>query len=291
MKKTYRIPLLFFCPLFLLAACDKNMSVPSYLYVDSVSLSTDYSTQGTASANVTDVWVTVNGKNLGVYELPATIPVLASGNAKVQLQAGIKKNGVSTLRPVYPFYTSHITYVDLERKRCDTLRPAFAYTPTTTFLFKEDFEDAGIMFSSVDSSIGIQKTDDKKLRFSYPKEPNRYSGCIALRPEDTYFEVTTNTSMKKQQTYTFLEMNYNITENMEIGIYYHYNGRAIQTPICGIYRTGSMGNSQWKKIYVNLTEAVNANMYVTKYEVYLKAVKSVSDSALFLFDNIKIVNM
>lgn len=291
MKAIHSIPLFCACALLLLAACDKNMSLPSYIYVDSVSVSTDYATQGTASANVTDVWVTVNGKNLGVYELPATVPVLASGDCKVQLQAGIKKDGLSALRPVYPFYTSDIRQMELKAKRCDTIRPSFTYMPTAVFLFKEDFEDAGIKFSAVDSGIGMQKTAESGLLFSYPHESNHYSGYIALGPEDTYFEVKTNVSMKKQLTYTFLEMNYNTTEDMEVGIYYHYNGRAVQTPLCGIYRTGSRGNSTWRKIYVNLTEAVNANSYASTYEVYIKSVKAVSDSAVYLFDNIKIVNM
>ena len=84
----------------LLAACNRDMQVPAYLYVDRTLLTTNYAEQGTASANISDVWVTVDGTNRGVYELPALFPLLASGTTKVQLQAGIKKNGVSSIRRV-----------------------------------------------------------------------------------------------------------------------------------------------------------------------------------------------
>lgn len=282
----YALALFFFN-----VSCDRNMSVPSYLYIDSAILKTAYMQQGTASANITDVWVTVDGKNMGVYELPATVPLLVSGNVKVQLQAGIKKNGLSSLRPVYPFFSSDIRYLDMKKKSCDTLHPVFTYGTSTQFVYREDFEDAGIKLKAVDSSILITKTSDKKLLFSHPGETNHYSGCIHLKPEDTYFEIQTSVSLKKQLTYAFLEVNYNTTENIEVGIYYHYNGRTIQVPICGVYATGKGETSQWKKIYINLTEAVNASSYVSDYEVYIKGVKTKGNEALYLFDNIKIVNM
>ena len=280
-----------FMLLVLSVSCDRKMSVPAYIYVDSVAMHTQYAAQGSASSCVTDVWVTVDGKNTGVYELPAMIPVLASGSVKVQLQAGIKKNGISSLRPAYPFYAPYICFASLVKGKTDTIVPAFSYQSSVSFDFKEDFEDAGIKFSGVDTSIGMSKISDRKMIFSYPGEANHYSGCIALGPDDTYFEVMTSTALKKQRTYTFLEMDYSITGDIEVGIYYHINGRSIQTPIGGVYRTASIDRCHWKKIYINLTEAVNGNSYVSDYEVYIKAVKSQSDSAVYLFDNIKIVNM
>ena len=286
-------PSLFYAVImvWLLAACDRDVTVPSYIYIDSVSFVTQYAIQGSASSNISDVWVTVDGKNMGLYELPATVPLLASGPVKIQLQAGIRKNGISSLRPVYPFYASYICYTELEKGRTDTLVPTFSYQSVVSFDFKEDFEDAGIKFSAVDSSPVMGKTSDKNDIFSHAGEVNHYSGLISLGPDDTYFEVVTNSALKNRQTYTFLEMDYCMTGDIEVGIYYHYNGRSIQTPIGGIYRTGTLAERRWKKIYMNLTEAVNSNSLVTNYEVYIKAVKSSSDSAVFLFDNIKIVNM
>ena len=275
------------------SACEKKMSVPAYIHVDSASLVTNYAAQGSASSNITDVWVTVDGKNIGVYELPATIPVLASGDVKVQLQAGIKKNGIASLRPIYPFYTSYICYPQLERRRCDTLRPSFSYHTTVSFDFKDNFEDAGVKFTAVDSSKGMSKSWDKRDLLVIAGEENfsHYAGMITLGPGENYFEVETNSLLERHRTYTFMELDYCMSENMEVGIYYQLNGHNIQSPICGVYRTGKPNERNWRKIYINLTEAVNGNSLVSKYKVYFKAVKSVSDSAVFLFDNIKIVNM
>ena len=275
----------------MLPACDKEMTVPAYLYVDSVTMVTQYAVQGSASSNITDVWVTVDGKNIGVYELPATIPVLASGTVKVQLQAGIKKNGVASLRPMYPFYTPYICQTELKKGQKTTLYPSFSYHSTVIFDYKEDFEDAGVKFSAVDSSKGMSKISEKRYLQMHPGEVNHFAGCVSLAPKETYFEVETNVPLKRQRTYTFMEMDYCTTENLEVGIYYHLNGQRIQSPICGIYRTGSLSSCQWKKIYINLTEAVNGNSLVSNYEVYLKSVKQAADSAVYLFDNIKIVNM
>ena len=178
------------------SACEKTMTVPAYLYVDSVFFSTQYAKHGSSSANITDVWVTVDGKNIGVYELPATIPVLASGEVKVQLQAGIKKNGISSLRPVYPFYTSYICYPHLEKRRCDTLVPSFTYHSSVFFDFKEDFEDAGIKFTGLDSSKGMSKVADRKELCFHPGEVNHYAGQITLGQGESYFEVVTNVALK-----------------------------------------------------------------------------------------------
>ena len=125
----------------LFSSCDKDMSYPVYLQVDSALVTTNYPTQGTASSYVSDVWVTVNGKNMGTYEIPAIIPVIASGPANVQLEAGIKMNGVAVKRPYYPFYTADVRQMQLESKKTYTLTPSFTYEPRTIFEFKEDFED------------------------------------------------------------------------------------------------------------------------------------------------------
>ncbi len=273
----------------LFSSCDKDMSYPVYLQVDSALVTTNYPTQGTASSYVSDVWVTVNGKNMGTYEIPAIIPVIASGPANVQLEAGIKMNGVAVKRPYYPFYTADVRQMQLESKKTYTLTPSFTYEPRTIFEFKEDFEDAGIKFSAVEGSASLSKTSDPSLIFSYPKEVNHYSGLIALRPDETFFEVQTSYSFPKKETYCFMEMNYRITHNIEVGLYYHYNGRTIQYPICGIYGSTVRGNAEWKKIYINLTEALNSSSYISHFEIYVKGVKNVGDSATYLFDNIKVL--
>src|SRR5438067_12211826 len=81
--------------------------IPSYLHVESFSVTTNNETQGSNSSKITDVWVTVDGKALGTYELPATLPVLATGSHDVILSPGILINGIAATRTAYPFYTTY----------------------------------------------------------------------------------------------------------------------------------------------------------------------------------------
>lgn len=272
-------------------ACDKTMSIPVYLQIDSAQLSTNYYAQGTASEAISDIWVTVNGKNMGVYELPATIPIMASGNTSLQLTAGIKMNGMVIKRPLYPFYTVDVRNMELIPSKTYTITPSFTYSDNAEFAYKEDFEDAGIKFAPIDNSVPMSKTSDPSLIFDYKNENSRYSGYISLMPEDsTYFEVQTTTTFSKKKTYCFMEMNYNFTHDVEVGIYYHYSGRNYQYPICGIYGSKSKSNSTgWKKIYINLTEALNSSTLISDFEIYIKGIKEKQDTAVYMFDNIKVL--
>ena len=58
-------------------------------------------------ANITDAWVTMDGINLGVFELPAQIPILDEGEHNFRISPGIKENGMSATRMIYPFYEIH----------------------------------------------------------------------------------------------------------------------------------------------------------------------------------------
>ena len=56
------------------------------------------------STNISDCWVTFNGLFLGAYEMPSNIPVQMSGDINARISPGIKVNGVSSNRIIYPFY-------------------------------------------------------------------------------------------------------------------------------------------------------------------------------------------
>ena len=78
--------------------------MPAYIKIDTIKLDTYYPEQGSKSANITDAWVYVNDNLVGVFELPALLPVLHRGPNKLQIYPGIKLNGISSTRVPYPFY-------------------------------------------------------------------------------------------------------------------------------------------------------------------------------------------
>ena len=80
-----------FCAITSMFSCNKfkgNQEIPSYIYIDTFSLMTNYQMEGAATHNITDVWVYVDDNVQGCYELPATIPLLENGTHKLTLYAG-----------------------------------------------------------------------------------------------------------------------------------------------------------------------------------------------------------
>jgi hypothetical protein len=66
-RKFLHILAFSFFLLLLLAqtSCEKfsgDQTVPAYMKIDSIRLTTDYSTQGTAIHNITDAWVYIDGQ-------------------------------------------------------------------------------------------------------------------------------------------------------------------------------------------------------------------------------------
>src|SRR5438045_9346172 len=86
-----------------LVACKKGDKVASYVDIPVVALqATD--AQGGATSKVTDAWVSVDDHFIGVWELPAHVPVLATGEHRITVVPAIKRNGTFDDRLRYPFY-------------------------------------------------------------------------------------------------------------------------------------------------------------------------------------------
>ena len=146
MKKT--INLLY---IFLLAStvfwssCSTTELNPAYVYVPEVKVNTN-SNEGVNTHKVTTVWAFVGNQPLGVFELPALIPVLKEGQEELVLQAGINNNGVSADRVIYPFYNEVRFTIDFQPLETDTIIPTFEYSDGANFAFISDFDTFGNFF-------------------------------------------------------------------------------------------------------------------------------------------------
>jgi hypothetical protein len=169
---------LFVLPLLLLFQdCKKmpNGGVPIYLEIDTVLVSSTLD-QGSASHKITDVWVTANGENRGVYPLPAKIPILASGDVRFIVSAGIRDNGISSTRAEYAFYNvDEFVLNGTESGKTYTRNSVFTYLSGAKFAFKESFE-GGNAFENL-------------TRITSNVDANVYEGAAAgkmsLGPNDT----------------------------------------------------------------------------------------------------------
>lgn len=274
-------------------ACDKPEPIPAYLYIEAIELevATDGS-EGSASHDIVDAWVYVNGEHIGVFELPAHIPVLHEGLGEVTVLAGIKKNGQANDRIIYPFYTAYITERELIPGTTDSLAPVVGYRASSVFAWKEDFEN-GVnsmersgLNSTVDSMV---LTSDPALVHNYNGTTSRITGMATLDSGFQVFEFRSKQQFElpRQQTAVFLEFNYRCDVNLDAGFYPLKAGEVNAISVVKYYPT-----DQWRKAYVSLTEDLNAaNLQNVDVHIFFGAFKASGDEPKRLYiDNIKLIH-
>lgn len=288
--------------IILFSSCKKTDLTASYIYIDASSFSIDmagfndeFSTgydQGEleciASHNFPDAWVMVNGKDLGTWELPCKIPVLAKENATVQIFPGVKLNGVSTSRPRYPFTDANKQTINLNPNEITKISSIpVKYYSTTAFKIVENFErDYNGYFTAEDSNgVNFEHIYDMD-------NPSNRIGKISLEDDVMDFNVLSSPMrFTSGVQYVFLEMDYRCdVENAQI-----YAGVLITKPTTVVATDEPLvvvnASPKWKKIYINLTQAVlrNHTSEAVSYKVYLSGGRSDSTPIHYYFDNIKVI--
>ncbi len=280
----------FFLLFFLcvsLTSCEKftgDQTVPAYLSIDSIYISTDYYTQGTASQHITDAWVYVDDDFLGAYELPARFPVLKNGKHVVKVWPGIKKNGIAATRWNYEFYVpvqKNVNFTPDSTSKIGVLKSN--YQTTTIFSWMEDFENVSMTLDTTSrSSAFIDKTKPgSALTFQ-----GNHSGMVVLDSLHDFFECQTHNEYIIPYAPVYLEMNFNTSNTLTIGVFTYGYTTLYQTPIITLGSTKGI----WKKIYIDLTNSLNAYTGMTTYRVYMGTFKDQGMKRdTILFDNFKLV--
>ncbi|MEI7896940.1 MAG: hypothetical protein WCJ26_07880 [bacterium] len=276
------------CILFTTAtSCEKftgDQTIPAYLSIDSIYLTTDYYLEGTASQRITDAWVYADDEFLGAFELPAKIPVLKTGLHHMKIWPGVKKNGIAATRVAYEFYSPILKDVTLSpdiTSKTGVLKTT--YQKTSYFSWKEDFEDVSLTLDTAKGSLAyIQRTPaGSPLTFE-----GNHSGMVVLDSVHSFFECQTHLEYMIPAAPVFLEMNFNLTNTLEVGVITYGSTLLYQTPV--IYLNPTQG--LWKKIYIDLTNTLYAYSGMTSYRVYLRALKETGlTQSVILFDNFKAV--
>ncbi len=280
---------LFFALAALLPSCEvinPDEGIPSYIQIDTITLSTNYATEGTTSHKITDAWVYIDDQLIGAYELPATVPVLQSGSHKIVVKAGLKMNGIAATRIPYPFFVPYEITTELFPDSVLVLHPHVTYSTSTTFSWLEDFESPGY-------TLEITSMSDTSLNritgTSHVFEGNS-TGFFALRnPPHVLFECKTINEyvLPKGGQGVFLELNYKCNNTFRIGIFENEaGGVSNQVP-----QTIVINKSEnWNKIYVNLTNEVSYFANAINYNVYFGVIPDEGNPQPMVYvDNIKLV--
>lgn len=271
--------------IFGLSACNvinPEEAVPAFLKIEAIDLETDYSVYGTDSHKITEAWVFADGDRLGSFELPATIPVLASGQTDIQVRAGIKKNGISDTRDIYPFYAGYNTSENLNAGETISLNPTVTYQDEAILLLYRDFEN----------NIGFEGKDD--ISFvdisSNASEVFEGSKCMKVRTNTSKptFQIGTNDQYFLEATSLiegYLEMDYRNTGVFSVYVTAYFGGDVVSIDLINVNP-----REEWNKIYVDLTRPIkelNADAY--EFGFRSAGLPEGEDEAIFLWDNVKLI--
>lgn len=256
---------------------DFESVVPSYITINDVSLSTTYISEGSNSDNITDVWVFLDENLIGVYNLPAKIPILKEGSCNLKIYGGIKVNGVSATRSRYLFYNPYEKQITLIKGEEFKINPELTYSASTNFLWLEDFESASLSFVTNQSSdTTIEKTNTEVFE-------GNVSGAVLLSSSMDFFEIHSPeySGIPRNGSPVYLELNFKTNEPILAGIF-------AGTEQLGVVFLGQ--SSEWKKIYIDLTDAVNSKPTAPGYKVFFGYQNTESKNLKFYIDNIKLVH-
>lgn len=275
----------------LLGSCDivnPAEDIPAYVYIDTFQLETTVA-QGSDSELITDGWFSAGQDFLGAYDLPALVPVLAQGETNITIEPGIKDNGISLSRDLYPFYTSFQVSIDLQPNEVDTLRPTTQYRNDAKFAFIEEFETENHQFRE----IRIGDIDHRVRLTSEGAFEGNTSGLITLDRDQSLVEIATAerfSGLTDVGVFVYLEVNYKSDVPVLFGLVGHTGG-SNQT----IYDPGFLPRENWNKIYFNLSPLFFEGSY-DEYQIVLQAAIPIENGELtretanIWLDNIKLIH-
>lgn len=274
--------------ILLITGCDlEKEPVPAYVHLKPFIVDASDG-QGTERQKLTDAWVSLaqTGDFLGVYELPATLPIIGDGNTDLVIQPGILENGISATPDIYNFMTLFETTADLTPGETDTIQLATGYNPRVIFHYVEDFEGNNSLNEIIDTTImtPIEVTSTPGEAFE--------GNSVKFTLNDTH--------PKMEVAYDgFMELP---TEGDEVFLEMHYkNEGALQVALLGYEDTSSKPvltffialnpRSTWNKVYIDLTnQLVNFGTRFTNFKILFGAqLPDGVSSADYFIDNLKVM--
>lgn len=274
------------CLCMTLASCRKTEEVPTYLVIPAVTVDATMAEGGNTS-KITEAWVSLNNKSLGVWELPARIPAIGSGTHTVRVSAGIKRNGTYDDRLQYPFYGSWSGTAELVPESTVELAPTVSYFEQANFWW-EGFEDVGNRF------IVSEDSDTTLLLYtptSHPQVPVDGSTCagFVLEPTRRLMSIYTDQNFGVSSGPAFVELDYSTDVSLTIGFLYSSGGVAIAEAWVVLLPTTEVGGLRWNKVYMDVS-ALFDNGGITARDFYIGAsLPAGQASANVYLDNFKLV--
>lgn len=301
--------MLFLGLLLFSASCKKfegSQKVPAYIHIESIEVDslTDYFVYGANTHKITDAWVHVDDQLIGVYELPATFPVLEKGPHKVTVYGGIMVDGRSAARDRYPFYQPWtVQNLNLVEDSIVNLSPVLRYYPIgegTNVAWKEDFENTNTLLSDSSSDVNMNRVSGVE---AWQSVNSFWSGKVELPPDSLDFTVVTadqfNFYKNTDGVYCLLEMDYNCNDTFLVGIQYYLDYYLETLPIIKVTPTDKTHDKpeRWNKIYINIGPYMNEFQRASYFKLFFTSnlamegseYHPISEPRYYYFDNLKLL--
>ncbi|MEM9545842.1 MAG: hypothetical protein AAGA77_07710 [Bacteroidota bacterium] len=264
---------------------DNDTPNPAYLVVDSVDVETN-ANQGGATHKITDLWVVANSELIGVFPLPARIPIIVEGETTdFFISPGFRNNGETARSFIYQLMDDEAFTLELAPGDVVERSFTFKYRDEAKFDFIEGFESPGHIFSldlDGDENTSIEVTDEDAI-------VGLRSGKICLSDTNNTIQVATIFAYERAQNAgrdSYLEMDYKSDIPFIVGVIYVQEGQEITQPILAVNP-----REDWNKIYVDFTQILTSPVLET-YRVYFTTdLPSLPvDSGEVFLDNLKFVH-
>ncbi len=266
-----------------LFSCEKQKAiVPGFLKIDDVVLqATDM--QGSSSDRITDINVFINDQSIGIFELPALIPIQQTGNVNLKIRSIIYKNGQSNEKVDYPFYTTFSLDTIFVPEVQMEITPVVKYQSSAIFddpWSGEDFE-TGVGFSHHPlSDTFFQRITDPAQAFEGA------SGLAYLTESMDFFEAWSPefNNIFRNGVDVWLEMDYKSTHKFAISVFVNGTTPSNQRSIVFFNPRVTYG-----KVYVELNSVFSTLSGAFNYRLAIGFPKQTGEVAQFHLDNVKLV--
>ncbi|TXF88788.1 hypothetical protein FUA23_13125 [Neolewinella aurantiaca] len=270
-------------PLLVFTGCPADTDlVPAYVMMEGFELQTPG--QGTPTSDIPEVWVFADAEFIGVFGLPARIPVPRAGSSQIRLEPGVRQNGSSATPEPYDFYTP--VNLTLELTPGETINigtQPITYKPEVRFSIFETFEPGDVRaFSEVINGMGTLAPTQEIVR------TGDYSGKIHLTADSPVFEVASEQSfpdLTATRRYVWLEMDFLSAADGRIGVS-GSNGLNSSSLFDPSFRP----QEQWTKIYFDITNII-VDLNLDPIQINLAAIlpQDLEEGDVYL-DNIKLIH-
>ena len=257
-------------------------TVPTYLHIDSFAFAAPPTELGSASHKIPTVVVYFNNQNLGVFELPATVPIIADAPGTLRLVPGIDFAGMHNQVTPYSFYLADTFTLQPSPGNIINHLPKTGYRQNVKLLFIEDFETGNAFNNIIAGATPVSRTSNPDSLIE-----GSYSGLIPIIGNDEIIEVTHSLATAfnaNPLVESWLEISYRSSVSFSVGLQAIGNTGSDITE----YQVGFNPSAGGNKVYIGIQSFIATNQN-SKYFILLKPTPEQGQKGFILLDNIKVL--